>query len=177
MTNEPDARGMLNPFLLWTDMGMRATEMTLASLQNMTEGADRLTRAGASAEVEEPHEDDGLGGMGGMQRLMWDLMTQNWLRWASAFGSLLSASAGVGLARKVAGQDNPLQAVRDSFRPATWGEKPATGEDTGATEYPAERRARRSPSDDSLHALASDEARPRRKATAGTRRTRRSTRK
>jgi hypothetical protein len=177
MTNEPDARGTFNPFLLWTDMGLRATEMTLASLQNMTEGADRLTRAGASAEVEEPVQDDGLGGMGGMQRLMWDLMTQNWLRWASAFGSLLSASAGVGLARKVAGQENPLNAVRDSLRPASWGEKPATGTETGALDYPAERRAGHAPADDSQHARASDGPRPRRKAAARTRRTQRSARK
>ena len=94
-------------------------------------GWDRL--AGASAEVEEPREDDGLGGMGAMQRLMWDLMTQNWLRWASAVGSLLSASAGMGLARKVAGQENPLNAVRDSLRPVAWGEKPASRRACGVT--------------------------------------------
>jgi len=175
MTNETDARGVFNPFLMWTDMGMRATEMTLASLQNMTEGADRLMRAGASAEVEEPHEDDGLGGLGGMQRLMLDLMTQNWLRWASAFGSLLSASAGVGLARKVAGQENPLNAVRDSLRPATWGEHPASGRQARLDDLTAS-RASRVRENDAQHAQASSESRPRRKAAAK-RRSQRSARK
>ena len=175
MTNEPDARAMFNPFLLWTDMGMRAAEMTVASLQNMTEGADRLTRAGASAEVEEPP--DAGAGIAGMQRLMWDLATRNWLRWTSAFGSLLSAGAGVGLARKVAGQENPLVAARDSLRPVAWGEKPASRKDRNAPHEPARRTANRARTDDALHALAANESKPRRKSAAKPRRSQRSARK
>lgn len=172
MTNEPDARGVFNPFLLWTDMGMRAAEIAVASLQNMTEGADRLTRAGASAEVEELHEDDGLGGIGGMQRLMWDLMTHNWLSWTSAMGSLLSAGAGVSMARKVAGQENPLLAVRDSLQPTGWGDKPASGRAAGALESPAEPRTGRARAGDAQHALASNESKPRRRTAAKPRRAR-----
>ena len=178
MTNEPDARAMFNPFVLWTDMGMRAAEMTVASLQNMTEGADRLTRAGAGAEVEEPPDSEAsVGGIAGLQRLMWDLATRNWLRWTSAFGSLLSAGAGVGLARTVAGQENPLRAARVSLRPAAWGGQPAAHSRAKAPEVPARRSTHRARTDDAQHALAAHEPKPRRKAAAKPRRSQRSARK
>lgn len=131
MTNEPDARDLFNPFMLWTDLGMRAAEVAVASTQNMTEGADRLTRAAASAEAAEADDDassDGdntntwasasLGGMADMQRVMWDLTTRSWMQWMSMAGNLMSAGAGVGLARKVAHQRNPLEVVRDSMEHA-----------------------------------------------------------
>jgi hypothetical protein len=191
MTNQPDAGGVFNPFLLWTDLGMRAAEMTVASLQNLTEGADRLTRAGASAEVEETDDTNPRSGgraspllsadpraMVGMQRLMWDLMTQNWLNWTSAVSKFMSAGAGVGLARKLAGQQNPLQAVRDSLQqPLAWAEKPATEREAGSTGARAERRKARGSTEDAQHALAASESKPRRKAAAKSRRTQRSSRK
>ena len=136
---------LFNPFMLWTDLGMRAAEAAVASTQNMTEGADRLTRAAASAEAtvaddEASDTDDNtntwatasLGGMADMQRMMWELTTRNWMQWMSMAGNLMSAGAGVGLARTVAHQRNPLEVVRDNME----------------------------------HALASPEPKPRRKAAA-----------
>jgi hypothetical protein len=76
MANQPDSPKLFNPFALWADLGMRATDAAVSSTQNMTEGTDRVTRAGA-----------------------WDLMTENWVRWMSTVGNLMSASAGVSLAR------------------------------------------------------------------------------
>ena len=131
MTNEPDARNLFNPFLLWTDLGMRAAEVAVASTQNMTEGADRLTRAAAGAEVGEVRDDASvtgdyantwasasLGGMAGMQRMMWEMSTRSWMQWMSMAGNLMSAGAGVGLARTIAHQRNPLQVVHDSVEHA-----------------------------------------------------------
>ena len=107
MTNEPDARDLFNPFMLWTDLGMRAAEVAVASTQNMTEGADRLTRAAASAEAAEADDDassDGdntntwasasLGGMADMQRVMWDLTTRSWMRFNAATISRKASRSG-----------------------------------------------------------------------------------
>lgn len=129
MTNEPDA-GLFNPFLLWTDLGMRAAEAAVASTQNLTEGADRLTRAAASAEADAHDEASGtgenastwasasLGGMADMQRMMWEMSTRSWMQWMAMAGNLMSAGAGVGLARTIAHQRNPLQVVHDSVEHA-----------------------------------------------------------
>jgi len=149
MTNEPDARVLFNPFVLWTDLGMRAAEAAVASTQNMTEGADRLARAVAGAEAAATGEPTpagdgdanawmtgGLDGLASMQRLVWDLTTHNWMQWMSAVGNFMSAGAGVGLARKSAGQDNPPATVRGKME----------------------------------HALASPEPKPRRKPAAAKRR-------
>jgi hypothetical protein len=111
--DQPEFPNLFNPFALWADLGMRAAEMAVASTQNLTEGADRVTRAAAGTEADEivdtsssPYSTaggwpaPGLGGFADMQRLAWDLMAQNWLRWVSTAGNLMSASAGEGLARK-----------------------------------------------------------------------------
>lgn len=150
MTNETETPNLFNPFVLWADLGMRAAEMAVASTQNITEGADRVTRAVAGTEageiVDATSSSDwpasawpaaGWEGIASMQRLAWDLMAQNWMRWMSTAGNLVSASAGEGLGRK----------GRDTMR---------------AVE----------------HALASDEPKPRRKAVAAkSRRTRRTSAK
>ena len=135
---QPDLSNLFNPFVLWTDLGMRAAEAMVESTQNLTDGADRLTRAVASADsagavdtTVRAHEharatpSADLGGIEELQRTVWELMTHNWLAWISAVSQLMSAGAGVRLAHKVAGQDNPLEAARDSLRPVVWEEEPA----------------------------------------------------
>jgi hypothetical protein len=201
MPNKQDSSTLpdvFNPFLLWADLGMRAAEIAVASTQNITEGADRLTRAGgASAATAETDEARGtasrtddtntsandllpwpfnLDSITSMQRLAWDLMAQNWTRWTSTVSNLLAASSGASLGSKVTGQRNPLETVRDSLRPIGWGEKPATDKDRGTLTYPAQRGNGRSGTRAAQHAMASDEPKPRRKPAAKSRRTSRATR-
>jgi hypothetical protein len=88
--------------MLWTDMGMRALEMTLSSSQNIGDGIDRLSRAGASPEASEaavPHRHNQPGAPARlacisrpepllqMQRTTFDLMTQGWQQWMNTFGT------------------------------------------------------------------------------------------
>lgn len=186
--NQPDSGPSFNPFWLWADLRMRAAETVFASTQNITDGADRVTRAVAIANPTETAAAPSamnqganasaasFSGIGTLHRLMWESMTQNWMRWASTVGHLLSAGAGVEVARNFAGQENPLEAVRDNLRAASWSEKPATQKELGALEYPAQRRGKRS-ARMSVHAFAADEPKPRRRAAAKPRRTQRSSRK
>ena len=62
------------------------------------------------------------------------------MRWISTFGNLFSAGAGVALARTLTGQDNPLEAVRESLRPAAWGLAPATEGNRGTLAEPSRQR-------------------------------------
>ncbi|MDP3858455.1 MAG: hypothetical protein Q8Q73_11925 [Stagnimonas sp.] len=153
MTNEPETRDLFNPFVLWTDLGMRAAEAALASTQTMTEGADRLTRAVAGAEAAEAKEPasaggdyanawttGGMDGIASMQRLMWDMTARNWVRWMSAVGNFMSAGAGVGLARKAAGQDNPLATVRDNMEHALASAEPKPRRKPAARRRPSHKR-------------------------------------
>jgi hypothetical protein len=171
MTNPNLFPNLFRPFQLWTDLGMRAAEMTLGSTQNFTEGADRLTRAVAGSDAVDNAsaamalQPASVDGIEGMQRMAFEAMTQAWSQWISMFGSLLAAGAGIGVANKVGGLDNPLKAVRDSLRPATWGEKPATRAQRGALTYATQRRARSS-TEDAQHALASNHPKPRRKGAS-----------
>jgi hypothetical protein len=187
--NDQTASNLFNPLLAWADLSMRATEMTLSSSQNIGDAVDRMTRAGASVEPSDitaataaaPHVPRAalpatLGQVGNLHRTLFDLATEGWVRWMSAWGTVASLPAGVGLARTVAKRDNPLQAVRTSLRPAGWGEKPATARQVGSLTYPSQRR-RADSTTDMQHALASGEAKPRRKAAAKRKGARRSARK
>jgi hypothetical protein len=169
---------LFNPFLAWADLGLRAAEMTLASSQNIGDAVDRITRAGAGVQPEEiiaqpsapprPRRaapPAAFADVTSLQRTMFELFTENWVRWMSAWGTLAALPAGVGLARTVAKRGNPLEAVRSSLRPTVWGEKPATRANTGAMTYPAQRR-RADSTTDMQPALASGEGKPRRKAAA-----------
>jgi hypothetical protein len=190
--NAPPGGGpanLFNPFLAWADLGLRAAEMTMASSQNIGDAVDRITRAGAGVQPEEiiarpsaPPQPDrpalpaALGDVTSLQRTMFELFTESWVRWMSAWGTLAALPAGVGLARTVAKRGNPLEAVRSSLRPSAWGEKPATRANTGAMTYPAQRR-RADSTTDMEHALASREGKPRRKAAAKRKGARRAARK
>ena len=98
MAKDADTPNLFNPFVLWADLGLRATEMTVASAQSMTNGADQVTRAVAGVEADQiantAPAGTGLEGITNMQRLAWDMAEQNWLRWMSTVGSLMSAAAG-----------------------------------------------------------------------------------
>jgi hypothetical protein len=182
MAEQKDSPNLFNPFMLWADWGMRAAEAAIASTQNLTNGADRVTRAVAGTEAseiadassdeeDEPRTATAFDGIANMQRLAWDMAAQNWTRWMTAVAGMLSAGSGVELASKLTGKDNPLQAVRDSLRPASWGEKPARGRNKGALEYPQLWRMNSAANDGAHRAMASDEPKPRRRAAAKTKRT------
>jgi hypothetical protein len=160
--------------------------MTVASSQNINEAFDRMARAGASVDApgssamsyavqpaQPGPQGAALGQIGNLQRTVFDLMAGGWLRWMSALGTFAALPAGAGMARTVGKPEDPLEAVRTSLRPATWGEKPATEAQVGSLTYPSQRKPRRAASEPQ-HALASGEAKPRRKAAAkrkGARRT------
>ena len=190
MANESNSPDRLNPLWWWTDLGLRAAEMTMASSQNMGDAADRLVRAGASVDSQQllatpstlrPVRDSNVpavsGDFGSFQRTIFDLMTESWVRWVSSLGAVASVGAGIGLARKVTHQDNPLETVRTSLRPAGWGEKPATGRQVGSRTDPGQRGQRRATLAGAQHAVAAAEAKPRKRATAKAKTSRRSGRK
>lgn len=190
MANDLNSPNSINPFLWWTDLGMRAAEMTVASSQNMSDAVDRLARAGASAEPAEwrtPSSDAGLvapipapfdlGGLESLQRTMFDLMTQGWVRWMSNLGAVISMGAGIGLTRKLARQHEPLEAIRASLRPAAWGERPATERQAVSLSYPAQRGQRRGSIEDAQHAMASAEPKRQRRAAVKSKPSRRARRK
>jgi hypothetical protein len=97
------------------------------------------------------------------QRMMFDVMTHSWTQWASVLGTLVSLGDGLGVSRKMARQDNPLELIRANLRPATWGEKPATQGAKGSLTYPAQRGQAQRHAEAGQWAMASAEPKPRRK--------------
>jgi hypothetical protein len=119
---------LFNPMMLWTDLGMRAWETTLSSSQNISDGIDRLSRAGASPEASEtavapietiseepapalPAFPD-LSLFWQMQRFTMELMTQGWQQWINTLGSLASLGAGRSFA-ETARQNPMLNAMQE----------------------------------------------------------------
>ena len=111
---------VLNPFALWTDMGLRALDLAVSSTQNLGDGVDRFARAGASPGATEhdafnfaaPMRDSGLSSsllLGNqMRRSMLDLMSQAWIQWMAMVGDLVSLAAGRRLS-SVTRQNLPAQ--------------------------------------------------------------------
>jgi hypothetical protein len=104
-------------------------------------------------------------------------MTTVWFQTVNdTFDRIARARASLGLAQTPTGPVNPLQAVRTSLRPSAWGEKPAVEGTVGSLTYPAQRK-RRAATEDLQHAMASGEAKPRRKPAAKRKGARRTARK
>jgi hypothetical protein len=119
---------LFNPMMLWTDLGMRAWETTLSSSQNISDGIDRLSRAGASPEASEtavapietiseepapalPAIPD-LSVFWQMQRFTMELMAQGWQQWINTLGSLALLGAGRTFA-ETARQNPMLNAMQE----------------------------------------------------------------
>jgi hypothetical protein len=114
MAYELNASNLLNPIVVWSDLGLRALDMTVSSTQNISERVDRLTRAGAGvelAEVTAPSSavpvapafatPSGTALSADLQRSPLDLMMQGWmqgwLHWMSTLGTFASLATGPGL--------------------------------------------------------------------------------
>lgn len=132
MPNDLNPPNLFNPMMLWTDLGMRALEMTLSSSQNISEGLDRLTRATAtpedspaSAETSGGRADrqplnaaSGLAFSAEMQRATFDLMTQAWQQWMKTIGMLVSMGSGRGFSEAAARQAPLLKTMQEGFAAA-----------------------------------------------------------
>jgi hypothetical protein len=133
MPNDLNPPNLFNPMMLWTDLGMRALEMTVSSSQNISEGLDRLTRATAtpedspvSAEASSARTDrrqpvtasSGLAFSAEMQRATFDLMTQAWQQWMKTVGMLVSMGAGHGFGEAVARQVPLLKTMQEGLEAA-----------------------------------------------------------
>ncbi len=139
MAYELNASNLLNPMMVWSDLGLRALDMTVSSSQNITESVDRLTRASA-----EPIEDlasssavsrqsdfaipSAVALSADLQRSTFDLMMQGWMQWVSTIGTFASIAAGLGQTRSPKRQHDPLEAMRKSLLPFMG---------TGTTDTPA----------------------------------------
>lgn len=167
--NPSNQSSLFSPMMLWTDLGMRALEMTLSSTQNIGDGLDRLARAGASAEVvdsteradsghqaQEPDEDasPGLAMALKVQRTAFEMMTQSWQQWMKMLGTLASIGAGTSSLGATVASGNPLlDALREGMQ---WGgARPAAGKPRRAAIRSDDRQGgRASRMEDLEHAFA-----------------------
>ncbi len=92
-----------NPFMAWTDLAMKTTELMVESGQVIGSRVDQLTRAGANAEPEELKQysllgtdkpravtDSGLAMVSRLQSAQYDLMTRAWQQWFSNLAALVA---------------------------------------------------------------------------------------
>jgi len=175
MAKDIETPHLFNPMMLWTDLGMRALEMTLSSSQNIGDGIDRLSRAGASPEASEaavnpiatsseepapawPAFPD-LNFVLQMQRTTLDLMTQGWQQWMNTFGTLASFGAGRSFA-ETARQNPMLNAMQEMLLRNT-DETSATRAAPNVYSRAPAARKREEDADEKEHAVGAAEAKRR----------------
>ena len=177
--NPPDLSKLFNPMMLWTDMSMRALEMTLSSSQTIGDRLDRLTRAGANTQVQEAAAKV-LSGPGGrdrsgfapssglalaaqMQRAGLELMTQAWQQWMSGLGTLTALGVGRPLAETV--RQNPLLTARPEFASRSTDQVGAVAAARGSSSSGHGGSSRETRAEEMEHAFA--KAGPKRRGGAG----------
>jgi hypothetical protein len=177
MAYELNASNLLNPMMVWTDLGLRALDMTVSSTQNITESVDRLTRADASVEpVEDVASSSRVSRRSDfaipsavalstdLQRATFDMMMQVWLQWMSTIGTFASTAASLGQSRSPKHQIDPLEAIRKSLLPFMGADLAATPARTASSSR--QRSGRHDAHAEVEHAFASSEPK-RRRSTGG----------
>jgi hypothetical protein len=184
MANHPDPSNLWNPVALWTDIGLRALDMTVNSTQSISESVDRFTRAGASVEASEaaassaavPRRAASAASSGAalaadLQRSGFDFMMRGWVQLMSTLGDAVSFGAGL-VSPSLTRGNFPLEAMRRTLLPVGWTEEPVTQTRSGSTsrQKSGKRREANADSESMEHALASAE--PKRRRSTGTSRPR-----
>ena len=166
-----------NPLMLWADMGMRVLEMTLSSSQTLGDRLDQLTRAGASAEVQEIAKGASPGGRdrsgfasssglalaAQMQRAGLELMTQAWQQWVSALGTLTALGVGRPLTETV--RQTQLLSARPPFATRSTDQAGALAAARGSSFSAQGGQSRERRSEEMEHAFA--KAGPKRRGSGG----------
>lgn len=162
--------GFFNPLQLWTDLGLRAADMTLASSQNLSDGVDRLARAGASDEVIDGRSAEAAAALvtplgvdlpARLHRTAFELLTNSWVQWMSTLGSVASFAAGLGNSNGA--RSDGLDAFRAALLPGSARRSTTSG--VPSRERGAQRRETHAESATMEHAAASGT--PKRRRASG----------
>jgi len=192
MAYELNASNLLNPMMVWSDLGMRALDMTVASTQNIGESVDRLARAGAGVAVdtaETAASSSTLHGKSGhatpsgvelsaeLQRSTLDLMMQGWMQgwtqWMSTLGTFASLAAR-GLGQGLKSRNDALGAMK-AFLPISGPGTPVRlSHSASSSRQPGSRRGTHAESASMEHAFASVEPKRRRSSSRAKAKSRRS---
>jgi hypothetical protein len=174
MPENPNPPDLFNPVTLWTDLGLRALEMTLSSSQDMSDNIDRLTRAGASPQTTELVQAGGRTGRGDgsadaagtglalaaqLQRSTFELLTTAWRQWMNTLGTLASFGSGRGFADGMARQNPWLNPMG-----MQWGSAIGQAGGSASAKQGAHRRSAEARVDTIEHGLATDEPKRRTRA-------------
>jgi hypothetical protein len=184
MANNLDPSNLWSPVALWTDLSLRALDMTMSSSQSLSEGVDRFARAGASVEATEVEAStgavadrsasatsSGVALAADLQRSAFDQMMRGWVQWMSTLGNF--ASIGAGFMLPSLSRRNPvLDMTRKALLQAGGGESPAMQgrAANSGRQQSGQRRQSRAGSESMEHAFASAE--PKRRRSTGTSRSR-----
>jgi len=192
MAYELNASNLLNPMMVWSDLGLRALDMTLSSSQDIGENIERLTRASASASVEPvqdvvsrstaSHQSDfaipsGVALSADLQRSALDLMMQGWMhgwtQWMSTLGSFASLAASLAPSRSRKSQSGVLGTMAKNLLPFADLDSSATRAHSSSRQHGGQRdtKARTASTE---HAFASAEPHRRRGASRAKAKPRRS---
>lgn len=178
MSKDLDSPNLFNPMMFWTDLSMRALEMTLSSTQNISDGVDRLARASASPEATEILTSSSSSGRAAaneavtaatppalafaaqMQRTTFDLLTQGWQNWMNTVSALISLGAGRSFGETVARQNPLLNAMRESIQSGHEAQKAITRAASSSLQQSG-RRERHADATEHGHAAAEPKRRSR----------------
>jgi len=118
---------LFNPFIAWTDLAMKATEMVVSSGQLIGERVDEIARASANASPPDFKQLTLLGGdevktatessfdmMTRMQSASFQLMARAWQQWFTSLGALSALTGSRTFGEALSRQDRLFKSLIQS---------------------------------------------------------------
>jgi len=120
---------LFNPFMLWTDLAMKSTEMLVASGQVIGSRVDQIARAGANPSPRDLEEfalmgseklkaaaESGLAVATRLQSANYQLIARGWQQWWSSMGALMTLASSRTFGEVLARQNRLFNSLARSHR-------------------------------------------------------------
>jgi hypothetical protein len=178
---------LFNPFVMWTDLAMKSTEMAVESGQVLGTRVDQIARAGANPSPRDMKElsllgsdqmkaaaDSGVNIVAGMQSAALQVMAQAWQHWFATLSAMASLAGSKTFGEALSRQEQLFNSLNETGR-QTAERATSAGRDiaetaTGALAAPLQESAK-------AHAKRTQRGNSRTSVAAPTRRTRSKTAK
>jgi hypothetical protein len=121
---------LFNPFVLWTDLAMKSTEMAVESGQVLGTRVDQIARAGAHPSPRDMKEqtligssdqmkaaaDSGINIVAGMQSAALQVMAQAWQHWFTTLSAMASLAGSKTFGEALSRQEQLFNSLNEAGR-------------------------------------------------------------
>lgn len=128
-TPTPFHPGLFDPFMLWTDLAMKSTEMMISSAQVIGSRVDQIARAGANPSPRDMREmvlmgtekvkaanESAVAIATRLQRTNWQVAARAWEQWFTMMGAMAALGTSRSFGEVMSRQNRLFNALSGSHR-------------------------------------------------------------